>query len=167
MDLRPRSLFELTRTPRGKKLIRYTMVSVVAIAVSQVCLLFLLGVFHWRARAANVAAVCISAVPSYYLNRNWVWGKSGRSHLWKEVTPFWALALLGLGLSTWSADFAESIAIDNHLSHVVKTVVIMAASLAAFGVLWLGKFMIFNELMFKHHPEDLEPALDGRTGLPT
>jgi putative flippase GtrA len=158
---------ELARSPGGKKLIRYTMVSVVAICVSQVCLLFLLGIFHWRARSANIAAVCISAVPSYYLNRSWVWKKGGRSHLLKEVAPFWALALIGLGFSTWSADFAESIAIDNHLSHVAKTAVIMIGSLAAFGVLWLAKFMIFNELMFKHHPDDLEPALDGRTGLPT
>ena len=43
------------------------------------------------------------------------------------------------------------------------------AALAAFGVLWVGKFFILNKVLFVHHPEELEeiPALDGRTGLPT
>ena len=43
-----------------------------------------------------------------------------------------------------------------------------ATEVAAFGVLWVVKFVIFNELMFKHHPEILEdePALDGRAGIP-
>ena len=37
------------------------------------------------------------------------------------------------------------------------------------GVLWVGKFVIFNQILFKAHPETLddEPALDGRTGIPT
>ena len=41
------------------------------------------------------------------------------------------------------------------------------AALAAFGVLWVAKFVIFNKILFVHHLEDLDPALDGRTGLPT
>jgi uncharacterized membrane protein len=40
------------------------------------------------------------------------------------------------------------------------------AVLSAYGILWIGKFIIFNKILFVHHPEDLEPALDGRTGLP-
>ena len=27
--------------------------------------------------------------------------------------------------------------------------------------------VIFNKILFVHHPDDLEPVLDGRTGLPT
>ena len=43
------------------------------------------------------------------------------------------------------------------------------AALGAFGVLWVGKFIVFNEVLFKHHHEVLEdaPALDGATGIPT
>ena len=32
---------------------------------------------------------------------------------------------------------------------------------------WIGKFIFFNKVLFRTHPDDLEPALDGRTGLPT
>ena len=39
-------------------------------------------------------------MPAYYLNRAWVWGKRGKSHLTKEVVPFWAFAFSGLVLST-------------------------------------------------------------------
>ncbi|HEX2117654.1 MAG TPA: hypothetical protein VHF91_00595, partial [Acidimicrobiales bacterium] len=41
----------------------------------------------------------------YYLNRKWAWGKKGKSHLMKEIVPFWSLALLGLIFSTWAAKF--------------------------------------------------------------
>ena len=51
----------------------------------------------------------------------------------------------------------------------VQTVFVAATQVGAFGILWIAKFVIFNELMFKHHPEVLEdePALDGRAGIPT
>ena len=156
-----------SRSPEGKKWVRYSMVSVVAVIVSQVILLFAFGVLHLSARAANIWAVCISAVPSYYLNRAWAWGKRGRSHVLKEVVPFWVMALIGLAFSTWSADFAESWAHGVTTSHPLTTLIVMAASLGAFGVLWVAKFVILNKLMFGTHPQDLEPALDGRSGIPT
>ena len=49
----------------------------------------------------------------------------------------------------------------------MQTAVINLAALAAFGVLWIAKFVILNKLMFAHHEDDLPPALDGRTGIPT
>src|SRR5262249_40487347 len=115
---------------------------------------------HWGARAANIWAVCISAIPSYILNRTWAWGKRGKSHLWKEVVPFWALALLGLAFSTWAADWA-----DHHFNG--STPAVALAAFGAFGILGGGKFIIFNKILFAHHEQDLPPALDGRTGLPT
>ena len=140
------------RSPEGRKLMRYSMVSVIAVIVNQVVLMIAFGILKWPATTANVWAVCISAIPSYYLNRAWAWGKRGRSHLLKEVVPFWAMALLGLVLSTWAAGFAERQAPKVTDSHFGTTVIVMAATLTAFGVLWVGKFVILNKLMFgKHH----------------
>ncbi|HEX6597032.1 MAG TPA: GtrA family protein [Acidimicrobiales bacterium] len=156
-----------SRSDAGRKLVRYSMVSVISVIVSQVLLAFFFGILHWSARAANIWAVCLSAIPSYYLNRAWAWGKRSRSHLLKEVLPFWGMALLGLVLSTWAVSFAESHADSWTDSHFLTTVIINAASVAAFGVLWVGKFVILNKLMFVHHPEDLPAALDGRSGIPT
>ncbi len=156
-----------SRGDEGKKWVRYSAVSVISVVISQLLLAFAFGVIHWTARASNVFAVCLSAVPSYYLNRAWAWGKRGRSHLLKEVVPFWGMALLGLLLSTWAVSFAEGHADSVTSSHFVTTMIVMAASLGAFGVLWVGKFVILNKLMFVHHPQDLPAALDGRSGIPT
>ena len=169
MELSPSALLDLARSPHGKKVIRYSLVSVVSVIVSQVVLIFAFGALHWTARSANVLACTVATVPSYELNRKWAWGKHGKSHLWKEVVPFWALAFLGLAFSTWSADFAESYVKDNNYSHGAQTVVVAAAALAAFGVLWVGKFIIFNQILFKTNPEleDEGEALEGASGVPT
>ena len=156
VDLSPRSLLDQSRTPAGRKMVRYSLVSVISVIVSQV-VLFAAQSF-WSARTSNIVAVCVSAIPSYYLNRAWAWGKTGRSHLMKEIVPFWSLALLGLVFSTWAADYAESNA--HHLtgSDLGVKLVVNAAALAAFGILWVAKFFIFNRLMFVHQPEPSLPA---------
>ena len=119
----------------GRKLLRYSLASMVSIAVSQSVLMVAFGVWHWTASLANVVACAVATAPSYYLNRTWAWGRRGRSHLWKEVVPFWAIAFLGLALSTWAADAASSLAGNAGASHATTTAVVMAASLLAFGVL--------------------------------
>jgi putative flippase GtrA len=162
-------LRDRARTPTGQKAIRYTMVSVIAVVISQVALAILYGGLHWTARSANIGAAVCGGLPSYYLNRRWAWGKTGKSHMWREVVPFWALAFLGLAFSTWTADAADTFARQHVDSHLLKTAVVMGGSLFGYGVLWIGKFILFNKVIFVHHPEVLEdePALDGRTGIPT
>jgi len=169
MDLSPSGVLELARSPHGKKMIRYTLVSVVSVIVSQVVLTIAFGGFHWTARSANILACTVATVPSYELNRKWAWGKHGKSHFWKEVAPFWALAFIGLAFSTWSADFADTYVKDHGYSHPVQTVVVALAALAAFGVLWVAKFIIFNQILFKTDPqlEQDGEALEGASGVPT
>ncbi len=141
------------KTPGGVKAIRYTLVSVISVIVAQIALIVLFGLLHWTARSSNILAVTLGGIPSYWLNRRWVWKKSGRSHLWKETVPFWALNFVGLALSTWAADFAASWGKTNFDSHLVQTALVAAGSIGAFGVLWIGKFLVFNKLMFgiEHH----------------
>jgi hypothetical protein len=71
--------------------------------------------------------------------------------MWKEVVPFWSLTFLGLALSTWTADFADTWGIKHFDSHLLRTLTVAAASLGAFGILWIVKFIIFNKLMFVDH----------------
>ena len=157
-----RTLARQARTPLGKKAIKYTLTSVVAVAVGQAALVLFYVGFDWTARSAAIASATIGSIPSFILNRYWAWGLGGRAHMMKEVVPFWALAVLGLAFSTIAADWAEEEFDGSALA-------VNLASLAAFGVLWIAKFIIFNEILFKARPEELEeaPALDGRTGVPT
>ena len=166
MPLTPAALLAAARTPQGRKVFRYSVVSVISLCIGLVVLGICHGLLDWSAFASNIMATAVATVPSYELNRKWAWGKSGKSHLWKEVVPFWVLSFIGLAFSTWWAVMAESLAKHHNLSHAAQTAVVEAAVLFAYGVLWVGKFMIMNKLLFVHHTEDLEPALDGRSGLP-
>lgn len=147
------------RSPEGRKLVRYSMVSVVAVVCSQAVLAITYGLFHWSARTANITAVGLSAIPSYTLNRAWVWRRSDRSSFLREIVPFWGMCFLGLVLSTWSADFAATHADEVSSSHLVQTLLVMSASLAAFGVLWVGKFILLEKLLFA--PREEVPAIEG------
>ena len=145
-------LWRLYHTPEGKKLFRYTMVSVVSTAVSFAVLTLVYGVLRvWTEVPSTIFANAVATVPSYYLNRTWAWGKSGRSRLFKEVVPFWVMSAVGIALSTVTAGFARHESIQHHLHHLGSTVLVDGANLAAFGILWVAKFMIFNRL-FHHHP---------------
>lgn len=137
-------------------MVRYSLVSVISVVVSQIVLFGAQS--FWSARASNIVAVCVSAVPSYYLNRAWAWGKTGRSHLMKEILPFWSLALLGLVFSTWAAGYAESNAHHITTNELLARLIVNFAALAAFGILWIGKFFIFNKVLFAHQPEPSLPA---------
>lgn len=152
------SVLARARTPGGQKALRYMLVSVITVAIGQVALFVLYAGFHWTARSSNVLACVIGGIPSYYLNRRWTWGRSGPSHLLKEVVPFWTIAFVGLILSTWTADFAETKARDLTSSRFGQAVVINAAVIAAFGVLWVVKFFLFNKVIFVED-EDLRAAL--------
>ncbi len=128
--------------------LKYSAVSVVNVIVGQGLLLLFHGVAGIGATLSNVLAVCISAVPAYYLNRAWVWGKRGKSHFTKEILPFWGFALAGLVMSTFAVDWATE--------HSDSPIIPNIANLAAFGVLWVLKFFVLDAVLFgahHHHPD--------------
>lgn len=135
-------------TPRRKKAIKYTLVSVISVAVTLVTFLFLNGVLRVDAVLSNILSVTAGGVPSFWLNRRWAWGKTGKSHIWKEHLPFWVMNFTGLALSTWWVAVAEHWGLEHLDSHALRTLTNAGANLAAFGVLWVAKFMIFNKLFF-------------------
>jgi len=153
-------LWRLYHTPQGKRMFRYTMVSVISTLVSVTVLGLVYGVFQWWTEVpstlfANVAAT----IPSYYLNRSWVWGKSGRSHLVREVLPFWALSFAGMVLSIFTSTVARNIGLAHFPDHhVLRTMLVLVANLMAFGVLWIVKFLVFNKL-FHVSPVDQDADL--------
>jgi putative flippase GtrA len=102
----------------------------------------------------------LATVPSYTLNRRWVWGKGGKSHLWREVVPFWVLAFVGLAVSSVAVWLAGGVARHHHLGHGSTAVLVNGANLLSFAVLWVGKFIIYNKLFHmapvefdEHHGE--------------
>lgn len=148
-------LWRLYHTPSGRKMIRYAMVSIVSTAVSFAVLGIVYGVARlWSEVPSTVFANVVATVPSYYLNRNWVWGKGGRSHLFKEVLPFWAASAAGIVLSIFTSTEARHLGETYFLNdHGIRTGLVEVANLLAFGLLWIVKFLLFNKLFHhQHHP---------------
>jgi putative flippase GtrA len=142
-----RKLWRLAGTPEGLKLVKYTAVSAISALTSIVVLTIVYGVFQlWSPVVSTLFANIVAGVPSYILNRRWVWGKSGRSHWWREVLPFWVMSLTGIGFALFTANLAKDFAATHHLQHLARTVLVVGANIAAFGVVWLLKFMILNRL---------------------
>lgn len=153
--LKPWSLY---RTDAGRKMIRYSAVSVISAAVSFTVLGIVYGVLRlWTEVPSALFANVVAGVPSYYLNRRWVWGKSGRSHLMKEVVPFWATAAAGIALSLLAADIARHLGTTYHLHHLTRTALVLGANLAAWGALWVARFFVLN-VAFRTAPSKTAPA---------
>jgi putative flippase GtrA len=130
------------------KFVRYGAVS----AVSTVVSLTVLGVPVFTGTLspgwANVVATAVGTVPSFELNRRWVWGRTGRRSLWAEVGPFWALSFTGLGLSTLAVSLAGQWAVKAGLHAGMRALVAQAANVCAFGSLWIAQFVILDRSVF-------------------
>ncbi|MDA8400114.1 MAG: GtrA family protein [Actinomycetota bacterium] len=159
MTFSPRYWWEWLWTPTGKTAIRYSITSVISTGVTLIVLSITYGVFKlWSAVVCSVVANMVATVPSYYLNRSWAWGKTGRSHLLKEVLPFWSLTVVGIVLSLVSVFLADRYSYLVTSSHFGKSILVDAANLAAFGVVWVGKFMTYNRFLFGQHTTNVASA---------
>jgi len=154
-------------SPERRKFIKYALASIISVIVTQIVLIFCYSGLKIDGEWSAFIASSIAAVPSYFLNRNWVWRKTGKSHMRKEVLPFWIMVFIGLGFSALIGYYADDAGQRLTDSHFVRTLIITGSNIAGFAILWVLKFIIFNKILFVHHPEDLDPVLDGRTGLPT
>ncbi len=154
-------VWEKRDTPEAQKLIRYSMVSVISTAVSFLVLALVFGVLHlWGEVTSTVFANSVATVPSYYLNRKWAWGKGGRSHLMKEIVPFWVMAAVGIFVSMFGAAVAKHIGKVHHLSHLDQTILVLAANLFSFGLFWVLKYLLFNRLFHVHPIEKLDELVE-------
>lgn len=129
----------------GPKLLRYAGVTCINVFNGLVLLFFFHGVLGWPGITANAAAVTISTIPAYLLSRKWVWEQTGPNRMGSEVAPFWAMAFLGLIISTLMVGWASA--------NFESGLIVYAANLASFGVLWVVKFFVLEKLMWKTDDE--------------
>jgi putative flippase GtrA len=148
------ALYAWLHTHEGRKLFRYSMVSVISTAVSLFVIFIVYGVLRlWGEVASTVFGNFVATFPSYWLNRKWAWGKHGRSHVLKEVVPFWLMAGLGIAFSIVWAALARHVAIKYHLNHAETTVLVLVANVMSFAVFWVLKLLLFNRLFHQELDE--------------
>lgn len=172
MDLSPSALLAHARTDAGKRAIRYSATSLICVVITQALILIFYRGLKYTETSANLTSTMITSIPAFALNKYWVWGKRGRAHMRREVIPFWAFTVAGWGLSTGAVAMVSNVG-DPHST--LRTLSVMAASIAGFGVLWVLKYLFLDKIMFgpNHHTpydEDIEieeAQLEAATGSST
>jgi putative flippase GtrA len=137
MDLRPAAVLDRFR---GKAL-RYITTSVIGTVLTQVQLLYYVNTLEWNSAWANVVAVSLTCIPGYLITKYWVWGARDKASIHKEALAFWGMNLAGLALSTLFVVIASAV--------TDAPLVVNVANLAGFGVLWVAKFLLLDEHVFK------------------
>ena len=120
--------------------------SVIGVVLTQILLLILKGGLDWSGVQANVVATAVSSIPVFILNRRWVWQKRGDHSFGKEMVPFWGYTLAGLLVSTALVAVADNV--------WGTTLAVSLANLSGWGVLWIGKFVLLERVLFR----DTDPA---------
>jgi putative flippase GtrA len=138
--------------PTLQKMSRCFVVSVGTTLLSAAVLVALALGAGVPAGSANVVAVCCGIAPSYFANRHWVWGRSGRGSLTREILPFWVLSLAGLVASTLTVSVVASGAA--HWSTSARAIALPLANLGAFAALWLVQFALLDKVLFKPAPKE-------------
>jgi putative flippase GtrA len=158
------ALYAWLHTHEGRKIFRYTMVSAISTAVSTLVIVLVYGFHVWTEVPSTIFGNAVATFPSYWLNRKWAWGKHGRSHLVKEVLPFWFMAALGIAFSIIGASLARHVGIHYHLDHKVQTLLVLVANFLSFAIFWVVKLLVFNR-MFKVVLEEFDEHLTAEESM--
>jgi putative flippase GtrA len=129
-----------------------TAVSLVSTTVSLSVLGVLVYTAALPAAVANIVATMVGMVPSFELNRRWVWNKRGKRSVVSEILPFGVLSFAGLGLSTLAVALTAHWADTAGLDAGLRTFVVELANLAAFGTVWVVQFVVLDRVLFRPRP---------------
>lgn len=129
----------------GGVVLRYLITSAINLINHQVLLQIAVRWWGWSGGWANVFAAMIAVIPAYLLSRYWVWQVTGAPDVRNEVVPFWVIAAVGLVVSTVAAEVADR-EFDSPL-------LISVASLSAYFVVWVIKFIVLNVLFKRSKAE--------------
>jgi putative flippase GtrA len=145
------------------RLVRYAAVSLVATATSLVTLGVLVGMFGWPAAWSNVVATAVGTVPSFELNRRWVWSSRTSRSLLRQIVPFCALSFAGLVLSTLAVGVVSAHTMG--WSRFDHTVAVETANLSAYGALWIIQYQLLDRVLFSRPRNPVPEAVVGSSTL--
>ncbi|WP_167166387.1 GtrA family protein [Saccharomonospora amisosensis] len=129
------------------RLFRAATSSIVATSISQVTLI---GLLWWGATPSLASAVAFvaGAIPNYFLARSWAWGRKGKPQVARELMPYFAVigaaGLASVGLTTVAGWITEPL----RISGFVRIIVLDAAFLASYSLVFILKFALLDRLVF-------------------
>jgi putative flippase GtrA len=137
----------LRRSPLGGRVTRYTIGSVIAAVTSAVvfALVFMLGA---STTVCSTVAFIAGAIPNWVLNRRWAWRVTGRVALGREVLAYIVISVLSLLASSLATSWAHGQARSITDDHATQAILVSAAYVAVFAILFVGKFVVYEVWVF-------------------
>jgi len=130
-----------------QRFVRYGSVSVISTLLGLALLSLLIGALGYPAVWSNIIAVGIATVPSFELNRRWVWVQNGERSILRQAAPYFILSFAGLVISTFAVHVASDATV--HSSRLIHTGAAEVANVAAYGALWLAQFVLCDRILFR------------------
>jgi putative flippase GtrA len=162
---RPAASLWLIHRASIARILRYSAVSLVATATSTISLGVMVGLIGMAAVWSNIAATAIGTIPSFELNRRWVWKRTDQCSVLRQVVPFCALSFAGLVVSTVAVGVVSDY--TSGWSRMDHTLAVELANLAAYGSLWVIQYQLLNRFLFATRPEDPLPPTGQQSALPS
>lgn len=131
------------------RLFRYGATSVIALVVSEICLVTIDAETAVGVTVATVAANLAGTVPSYVLSRYWIWSEADRARAGRQVALYWLVSLVSMALSSIAMG---AIAHENHERHILRLLVLGAFYLVVSIALWVAKYVAYHTVIFRTPP---------------
>jgi len=129
-----------------RRLLRYGFGSVVAVTCSQATFIIVYGPLHASTTISSSLAWLAGAIPNYWLNRAWTWGRRGRASVTKELLPYAGIVIGTLVLAI-AATSAVAAALDGTaVSSAVATLLVSGTYFLVYALMFGFRFVLLNRL---------------------
>lgn len=151
-------LTAMRRSRLAGRFSRYLANSVLATAISQATFLTVYGLGLAGPRVATVTAFLAAAVPAYLLNRGWAWSQRGRPDFFRETLPYLAVILTNLFVASTTTSWVDAHVEQLTRDRAMQVALVTLTFTATYGLLFIGKFLIFEHVLFSDRRKRREPV---------
>jgi putative flippase GtrA len=134
------------RTRRGRFL-RYAAGSAAAVLVSALVFALVYRQLRLGPQLASVSAFLAGALVNFTSHRFWAWNRRRRAGLHRDMLRYALLAVATAAAATGTTTLAQSLLRDADPGR--RAVLVEAAYFAAYGALFLVRFVLLDRLVFR------------------
>jgi putative flippase GtrA len=128
------------------KVTRYGAGSIVATVCSETTFLVLYGPLDASTTVASSCAWLAGALPNYWLNRAWTWGRRGRPSVTRELVPYIAIILGTLAVAILATSAGAAVLRGTSVSDAGQTVLVAGIYFMVYAVMFVFRFLLFDRL---------------------
>jgi putative flippase GtrA len=140
------SLRDKGRSGRTSQVLRFGTGSVVATVCSQATFLVVYGPLGGSTTVSSVLAWFAGAIPNYWINRSWTWGRRGRPSVTRELLPYAAIVVGTLVLAILATTAVEDLLEHTSASHASRTLIVTGTYFLVYAVMFVFRFLLFDRL---------------------